>query len=111
MHWPAWSGPGRTEQRLVTRAEIVLAAADGERARYAGLVRHRADDDPELATARQSMQEQVLLNAIDKALSDAPPLTPEMRSRIVGLLADHTPAAERQEVQKWRESSRRALAC
>ena len=62
-----------------------------ERARYAGLVRHRADDDPELATARQSMQEHVLLNAVDKALSDAPPLTPEMRSRIVGLLADHTP--------------------
>jgi hypothetical protein len=63
-----------------------------ERARYAGLVRHRANDDPELASARQSMQEQILINAIDKALSEAPPLTPEMRSRIVGLLADHASA-------------------
>ena len=47
---------------------------------------------PELVAAHQSMQEQVLLNAIDKALAAAPPLTPEMRSRIVGLLVDRKPA-------------------
>jgi hypothetical protein len=65
-----------------------------ERARYAGLVRHRDADDPELASAHQSMQEQILINAIAKALSEAPPLTLEVRSRIVGLLADHTPAGD-----------------
>ena len=63
-----------------------------ERARFASLVRHRDDDDPELVAAHRSMQEQVLLNAIDKALAAAPPLTPEMRSRIVGLLVDREPA-------------------
>ena len=63
-----------------------------ERARFASLVRHRDDDDRELVAAHQSMQEQVLLNAIDKALAAAPPLTPEMRSRRVGLLVDRTPA-------------------
>jgi hypothetical protein len=63
-----------------------------ERARYAGLVRHRDDDDPELSAARLTMREHVLLNAIDKALAAAPPLTLEMRSRIVGLLVDRKPA-------------------
>jgi hypothetical protein len=65
-----------------------------ERARYASLVRHRDEDDPELVAANQSMQDAVLLNTIDKALAAAPRVTPEVRSRIVGLLADHTAAGD-----------------
>jgi hypothetical protein len=61
------------------------------RGRYASLTRDREPDDPELVAARQQMQEIALVNAIDKALAKAPPITEELRARIIALLSgdDH----------------------
>lgn len=53
----------------------------------AALSRHRAPDDPDLVAARAKLREERLVAAIEKALAKAPPLTPEVRSRIVGLLS------------------------
>jgi hypothetical protein len=60
-----------------------------ERARYASLTRSRTPDDPELIASRQLMLEQAFIDAIDRALSKAPPMTPDVRERIVGLLSCH----------------------
>ncbi len=57
------------------------------RGRYASLTRDRAPDDPELVAARREMQEAALMNAVEKALAKAPPMTDELRARIIGLLS------------------------
>ena len=57
-----------------------------ERARVAVLTRYRNPDDPELLTARRRMHEEVLVDAITKALTKAPPLTPTVCDRIISLL-------------------------
>jgi hypothetical protein len=59
------------------------------RARAAILSRYRDPDDRELSSARQKLAEETLVAAVRRALDAAPPLTPEVRTRIVGLL---TPA-------------------
>jgi hypothetical protein len=58
-----------------------------ERARYGALVRSRQAGDPELVAARALMAEESLVDAINKALAKAPPLTPAVRERILGLLS------------------------
>lgn len=58
-----------------------------ERARVAVLSRYRDPDDPELVAARTRMREEVLVNAISKALPNAPLLTPAVCDRIITLLA------------------------
>jgi hypothetical protein len=58
-----------------------------ERARYGALVRSRRPGDPELVAARALMAEESLVDAIAKALAKAPPLTPAVRERILGLLS------------------------
>lgn len=57
------------------------------RARYAALTRSRAGDDPELVDAQRLMQEERLVKAIEDALDKAPPMTSQVRQRIVGLLS------------------------
>ena len=57
------------------------------RAKYGGLVRDRAADDPELIDARRRMQEEALVIAITKALEKAPPMNDELRQRIIGMLS------------------------
>ncbi len=57
------------------------------RARYAALTRSRPGDDPELVDARRLMQEERLVKAIEDALDKAPPMTTQVRQRIVGLLS------------------------
>jgi hypothetical protein len=57
------------------------------RARAAVLTRYRSDDHPELLDARQKYGEERLLDAVERALAAAPPLTDEVRQRIVGLLS------------------------
>ncbi|HRD10806.1 MAG TPA: hypothetical protein PLI79_02985 [Mycobacterium sp.] len=57
-----------------------------ERARYASLTRSRAPDDPQLAVSRQIMLEQGLIDAIDRALSKAPPVNDDLCERIMALL-------------------------
>ncbi len=59
-----------------------------ERARVAVLSRYRDPSDPELVAARMRMREEVLVDAVAKALTDATPLSSELLNRIVGLLAD-----------------------
>ena len=56
------------------------------RARLASLSRSRPPDDPELVETRLCMQEEVLVNAITRALQKAPPMTPQLRERIIALL-------------------------
>jgi hypothetical protein len=58
-----------------------------ERARYGALTRSRNPDDPELLASRAVMDEESLVDAIAKALAKAPPLTPAVRERILGLLS------------------------
>jgi hypothetical protein len=57
------------------------------RGRYASLSRDREPNDPELVAARHTMQEIALVNAIERALTKAPPMTDELRARIIGLLS------------------------
>lgn len=64
-----------------------------ERARVAVLSRFHSPDYPALVAARTRMREQVLVDAVAKALKRAPALTPVLRQRIDGLL-DAAEAAE-----------------
>ncbi|MFJ6155549.1 hypothetical protein ACIQF8_01255 [Pseudarthrobacter sp. NPDC092184] len=52
----------------------------------AGLSRSRALDDPEFVAARQELKAAKLAAFVSKAVAEAPPLTPEQRDRIAGLL-------------------------
>lgn len=55
--------------------------------RVAALARHRDPQDPALITATAEQREEALIHAVEKALEKAPPLTPEVRQRVIGLLA------------------------
>lgn len=58
-----------------------------QHATVAILARHRPADDPQLVSARAQLREDVLINAVERALAKAPPLTPEVRQRVIGLLS------------------------
>lgn len=58
-----------------------------QRARIAALSRHHPDDSPVMLEARAKLGEDMLIRSVEQALAKAPPLTPEMRQRIVSLLA------------------------
>jgi hypothetical protein len=47
----------------------------------------KSASDPEVMTARQRMQEEATVAAIEKALTKAPPLTDELRARIIAMLS------------------------
>ena len=64
-----------------------------ERARYASLTRSRPADDPELVTSRQRMHEQGLIDAIERALQKATPITGKVHERIIALLSSREDAA------------------
>jgi hypothetical protein len=57
------------------------------RGRYASLSRDRAHDDPERVAAKRTMQEIAFINAVQKALAKAPPMTDDLRGRIIKLLS------------------------
>lgn len=57
-----------------------------ERARVAILTRHRPAGHPELICARQRMAEERLIVAVERALEAAPPLSSEVRDRLINLL-------------------------
>lgn len=61
------------------------------RARIASLSRSRTPDDPELLGARRDLRAVRLADHIAKVVAEAPPLTPEQRDRLTGLLrgGDH----------------------
>ena len=63
------------------------AAFEAFRAKYGGLVRDRAPDDPELLDTKHAMQAEALVVAVEKALRKAPPMSDELRQRIIGLLS------------------------
>lgn len=58
-----------------------------QRARCAALARYRPDDDPALIAARARLGDELFIQAVEKAIAAAPPLTPELRERVVGLLS------------------------
>ena len=57
-----------------------------ERALVAVLTRHRRPTDPELLDARRRMGEESLVVAVSNAVAKAPPITPELRLRVLNLL-------------------------
>ncbi|MGO4445065.1 hypothetical protein AB4Z42_17070 [Mycobacterium sp. 2YAF39] len=57
------------------------------RARVGALTRFRDAADPELALARTQMGEEKFIAAVERALAKAPPITPGVRQRIIGLLS------------------------
>lgn len=57
------------------------------RARVAALTRHRDHADPELAEARERLHEEVFVAAVERALRSALPIRPEIRDRVLLLLA------------------------
>lgn len=57
-----------------------------ERARIASLSRSRQSDDPELIEARRNLAAERLADHIKRVVDQAPPLSPEQRSRLAGLL-------------------------
>lgn len=54
--------------------------------RLGGMRKHRPPDHPDVIHAEEALDEEILVNEIEKALRKAPPLTPERRARIVALL-------------------------
>jgi len=56
------------------------------RGRVAALSRSRAADDPELLDARAELRAARLEEYVERVLAEAPPLTPERRRAIAGLL-------------------------
>lgn len=64
---------------------MALSLAQQERNRYAALRRHRPGSTEERA-AHRSLVEAKISAYIEKAIADAPPLTPEQRDRIAALL-------------------------
>jgi hypothetical protein len=76
--------------KLVVNVVLLLTAMltyMQARGRYASLTRDREPGDPELIAAKHTMQEEALVIAITRALAKAPPLTDELRGRIIGLLS------------------------
>lgn len=57
-----------------------------ERARVASLTRSRKPDDPDLIEARRNLRALRLVEHVQKALADAPPLTNEQRETVARLL-------------------------
>lgn len=58
-----------------------------ERARYGALRRSRQPNDAELLNAQHTMQAEALVEAINRAMKKAPPMTPELRERVIALLS------------------------
>jgi hypothetical protein len=73
--------------------EIPVPTKLQARARVAALSRHRTTDDPELSSARADLLAAGAEDYIRKLVDSAPPLTPEMRSRLAVLLLA-TPGGE-----------------
>ena len=97
-------GTGWRDSKTGTSDEtvLVLAVSGGSavptnfyeaRARVAVLTRYRDPNDPELVAARRRMHEEVLVDAITKALAKAPPMTPALCDRVIALLATSEVAA------------------
>lgn len=57
-----------------------------ERAKVGGLSRDRADDDPELAAARQALKYETFKDHARKVVAEAPQLTPAQVDSICALL-------------------------
>lgn len=60
------------------------------RARVAALSRDRASDDPDLIEARRALRAERLAAQIAAQVDAWPPLTPEQRDRLAGLLRPAT---------------------
>lgn len=58
-----------------------------QRARVAALTRYRDASDPDLIEARELLYEEAFVAAVERALRTAPPIRPELRDRVMGLLS------------------------
>lgn len=57
------------------------------RGRVAALSRSRTAEDPDLINARRELRAARLEDYIKRTVDQAPPLTPEQRARLAGILA------------------------
>jgi hypothetical protein len=64
------------------------------RSAVGNLTKTRPADDPALLDARRRMEEQSFLIAVSRAIDKAQPITPELRQRVIDLLAVITEAAD-----------------
>ena len=64
------------------------------RSAVGNLTQSRSADDPVLIDARRRMEEESSLIAVSRAIDKAPCITPELRQRLVDLLAVITEAAD-----------------
>ena len=62
------------------------------RSAVGNLSQTRSADDPVLIDARRRMEEESFLIAVSRAIDKAPPITPELRQRVVELLMATTEA-------------------
>ena len=62
------------------------------RSAVGNLSQTRSADDPVLIDARRRMEEESFLIAVSRAIDKAPPVTPELRQRVVELLMATTEA-------------------
>jgi hypothetical protein len=60
------------------------------RSAVGNLTQTRSADDPVLIDARRRMEEESFLIAVSRAIDKAAPITPELRQRIIDLLAATT---------------------
>jgi hypothetical protein len=58
------------------------------RGKVAGLSRDRRADDPDLVAARSNLKAERFADYIRKAISTAPPLTTDQRSRLASLILE-----------------------
>jgi hypothetical protein len=63
-----------------------VSAVTKARARVAILTRHRETDDPDLGKAKADLHEARLLEAIQREVAAAPPLTMEQRAKLAAIL-------------------------
>ncbi len=74
-------------------------AVYAERGRVAALSRSRTPDDPELVEARRALADELLAARIARLVAEAPPLTPEQRDRLAGLLRGSAPPGSAAQAQ------------
>jgi hypothetical protein len=65
----------------------IAAEIQHHKCRRNALLKHRAQDDPKVIAATLSLRAAKLAAYVEKAVSEAPPLTPEQIDRIALLLS------------------------
>ncbi|MGY4650480.1 hypothetical protein [Mycobacterium sp. URHB0021] len=63
-----------------------MSSLASARSRFGILKRHYGEDHPKTLSAKEALDDERLMTAVQRALAAAPPLTDEVRQRILGML-------------------------